>query len=113
VGVVHSSQELTYIPGSIGDLGKFFVSAKRIEQANSTGGRLFSRSKTAPISPSHQSRLFERTTSISESSTAREELQLYLAMNRIRTLPRELFSLAKITVLSLRRRHVDCIFYAI
>ena len=102
VGTVHSSRELTYIPGSVGDLGKFFVSARKVEQANSTGGRLFSRTKTTPSGNSYQSRLFERTASISESSMAREELQLYLATNKIQKLPRELFSLSKMTVLSLR-----------
>ena len=105
LGAMDSSHELTYIPRFIEDLGKFFVAAEQLERANSTGGRLFSRTKTAPIRASYQSRSFERTTSISESSTglAREELQLYLAANSIQKLPRELFSLKKMTVLSLRR----------
>ena len=104
-----SSHELINIPQSIADLAKFFVPAERVEQANSTGGRLFSRTKTTPIGPSYQSRSFERTASISESSTglARDELQLYLAGNKITRLPRELFYLIKLTVLSLRRCRFD------
>jgi hypothetical protein len=113
VSTVYSSQELTCIPQSIGDLGKFFVTAERAEHTNATGGRLFSRSKTTPISTSYQSRSFERTTSISEASTglAKDQIQLYLYANKIQKLPRELFSLTKMTVLSLRRCLLTDIFY--
>lgn len=102
---MHSGREITYIPQSIGDLGNFFVLAAKTAQANPTDRRLFSRTKTTPISTSSVSRSFERATSISESCTglARDEVQLYLSSNKIRKLPRELFNLTKMTVLSLRR----------
>jgi hypothetical protein len=46
----------------------------------------------------------ERTRSIADASVglAREHLQLFLSGNQIRHLPRELFSLEKMTVLILR-----------
>lgn len=100
---IRRSRNLTYIPQSIGDLVGFCVIPERLEQANLAGGRLFSRTKTTPIHTQSQSRSFERTASITESTMAREEIQLYLASNQIRTLPRELFNLTKMTVLSLRR----------
>ncbi|KII85908.1 hypothetical protein PLICRDRAFT_300967 [Plicaturopsis crispa FD-325 SS-3] len=85
---------LTYISPGIKDLQNFFVPA----QTPDLGGRLFSRTTTAPVG--RTSSAFERTPS--GVGIAREELHIYLASNQIRSLPRELCVLQRLTILSLR-----------
>ena len=76
---------------------------------------MFTRVNTAPAGtfgffPS-RSTASDRTRSIADASIglAREQLQLFLAGNQIRSLPRELFGLDKLTVLILRE---SCFSYA-
>lgn len=100
-----SSRHLTYIPESIGDLRNFYVLSQSVEHENVTGGRLFSRTRTTPndILSSHI-RSFERTPSFADPSAGqpREEIRLFLSANEIYKLPRELFSVTRMTVLALR-----------
>ncbi|EGN95035.1 hypothetical protein SERLA73DRAFT_77050 [Serpula lacrymans var. lacrymans S7.3] len=100
-----SNQQLTYIPPSIADLSNFFNTSEKSEQVNivdATAVRSFSRVSTGTESSSSRTRSFGRIKSIVESGKERHELQLYLSGNQISNLPRELFSLQKMTVLILR-----------
>jgi hypothetical protein len=116
---VKSSYNLTSIPKRISELGNFFVIPAKSEQAHaswtgsaymgSNGGRLFTRTATAPASTindffASRASANLRTSSIKDVSVGlpREEIQLFLAGNQIRSLPRELFYLQKMTVLIMR-----------
>lgn len=60
-----------------------------------------------PVNPSSLERSFERTSSITDSSIIngqeQDKIQLYLSANAINRLPRELFTVTRISVLSLSR----------
>lgn len=95
----YRSCELSYIPPSIGDLCNFYVTPASAAERNVAGNRFFARDLT-PTGP----RSFERTASVKERAAgiSREDIQLFLAVNNIRRLPRELFTLKRLTVLTLR-----------
>ncbi|KZP16625.1 hypothetical protein FIBSPDRAFT_934527 [Athelia psychrophila] len=106
IGTVElGSRELTHIPPSIGDLGNFYVTPATATEGSvggARGGRFFARDLT-PTRPLG-SRSFERTASVKErpAGISRGDIHLLLAVNNIRRLPRELFSLSRLTVLTLR-----------
>lgn len=95
---------LAFIPKKISDLRNFVVLPEISERVN--GGRLFTRITTAPPGPSglFRSSITDRTRSIADASVGldKDAIHLYLSGNRIRSLPSELFSLKRMTVLILR-----------
>lgn len=130
--IANSNRDLTHIPTRfISDLEKFYVPPENVERINTSGifgpstsptraapgGRLFTRVTTAPAGAANifpQSRTFGvRTNTISEASSfglPRENIQLFLASNRISRLPLELFALRRLTVLTMRTLLVSFLF---
>ena len=93
----NSNQGLTYIPPSVADLAGFFNTPEASEQSLFST-RVWARVNTEPS----RTRSFERTQSIKDSGKERHVLKLYLMGNSITSLPRELFKVKNLTVLSLR-----------
>ncbi|KIJ55490.1 hypothetical protein M422DRAFT_240110 [Sphaerobolus stellatus SS14] len=114
-----SSQNLTYIPPSILHLKDLVVLPDKIEAAPSlTVAREFSRSITAPaLLPSPDIRStrafgpikttgklpFGRPRALFSETPKHFDLRLFLSNNSIRKLPRELFALNSLVVLTLRK----------
>ncbi|KAF8517919.1 hypothetical protein BU17DRAFT_49245 [Hysterangium stoloniferum] len=104
-----SASGLTFIPPSILDLNNVVVLPTTDILAKSSTLRPFSRSLTVPAS----SKSFLRsssTSTLSPSPSTRADsskVELYLMTNKIRKLPRELFALDCLVVLSLRGNKLD------
>ncbi|KAF8329554.1 uncharacterized protein EI90DRAFT_3125310 [Cantharellus anzutake] len=106
---------LTRIPHNISDLAKLVV-IKKPHDASFQSRRPFSRVASAPArSVAPQKREFGRyaTTTFQLSNTlppnnaSTPEIELYLGGNLIKALPRELFGLWNLTVLSLRSNSIE------
>lgn len=123
-----SFSKLTYIPPSISDLKGLFVLPKReLFPSPNPPGTTFKRSTTAPASAglfnhssgpllpapniavdtrpftrAKTSRILPNLSSLPSQPSSTSGLELYLMGNPITTLPRELFDLDRLVVLSLR-----------
>ncbi|KAF4593028.1 hypothetical protein EYR38_008735 [Pleurotus pulmonarius] len=115
-------RELTYIPGNaMRDLQGFRALSEKAELTNarkiiaptlpSSSRRQMARVSTAPASTSVDmfSPFPERTSSLGNLGLPREEIQLFLSRNHIRTLPRQLFQVEKLTVLIIRANSLTSI----
>ncbi|KAF5369941.1 hypothetical protein D9758_001295 [Tetrapyrgos nigripes] len=108
------SKSLRYIPTQfLRDLSMIYIPSEREERKHAPSGLLnsrLSRVATTPASSSDNARMFLRTASVTGNiGLPREKIQLFFGSNHICYLPHELFSLNRLTVLSLRNNNLSFI----
>ncbi|THV05480.1 hypothetical protein K435DRAFT_834829 [Dendrothele bispora CBS 962.96] len=98
------SRQLSYLPQEfLRDLNLLYVPSEKDERAHTSSSQAFQRTLTEPALPFGRSGTFNRTRSVTcNSGFPRHEVQLFLASNKISSLPHQLFDLNKLTFLSLR-----------